>query len=194
MFFVKVAKKVKNLQKSHLFMIKMKVSKQYCASVLDCITFVDVFGTCIYTGSLHLYHPFHYFRYICPIYEVQEGQSDRCRVTESCRLVKEHEVSQLSLQVLKAKLNFWKKNLSHVTSVLWCDIFFLLYSHCLLQNLQLQLNYFIPLSGSFNSSPLNAAYMHQLSMPALVHIMACRLFCAKPLPEQVLSYRLLDVY
>ena len=109
MFFVKVAKKVKNLQKSHLFMIKMKVSKQYCASVLDCITFVDVFGTCIYTGSLHLYHPFHHFRYICPIYEVQEGQSDRCRVTESCRLVKEHEVSQLSLQVLKAKLNFYEK-------------------------------------------------------------------------------------
>ena len=45
-------------------MLKMKVSKPYGASVLDCITFVTVFGTCIYTGSLHWYHPFHYFRYI----------------------------------------------------------------------------------------------------------------------------------
>ena len=34
-----------------------------------------------------------------------------------------------------------------------------------------------------NSSPPSAAYMHQWISAALVQTMACRLFCAKPLPE-----------
>ena len=40
----------------------------------------------------------------------------------------------------------------------------------------------------FNSSPPSAAYMRQRIRSALVQIMACRLFGAKPLPEPVLAY------
>ena len=39
-----------------------------------------------------------------------------------------------------------------------------------------------------NSSLPNATYMRQRIRSALVQIMACRLFSAKPLPEPMLSY------
>ena len=39
-----------------------------------------------------------------------------------------------------------------------------------------------------NSSPPSVACMHQWTGSALVQIMACRLFGAKPLPEPVLTY------
>ena len=39
-----------------------------------------------------------------------------------------------------------------------------------------------------NSSPPSAAYMRQWTGPALVQIMACRLFGAKPLSEPMLEY------
>ena len=38
-----------------------------------------------------------------------------------------------------------------------------------------------------NSSPSSAAYMRQCTWSALVKIMACRLFGAKPLPESMLT-------
>ena len=40
--------------------------------------------------------------------------------------------------------------------------------------------------------PPSAAYMCQWTGPALVHVMACRLFGAKPLPEPMLAYCELD--
>ena len=40
----------------------------------------------------------------------------------------------------------------------------------------------------FHSSPPNATYMHQWIASALVQIMACRLFCAKPLSKPMLCY------
>ena len=45
---------------------------------------------------------------------------------------------------------------------------------------------------SFNSSPLSAAYMRQWIGSALVQIMACRLFGAKPLSKPMLGYFYLD--
>ena len=45
---------------------------------------------------------------------------------------------------------------------------------------------------TFNSSPPSAAYMRQWTGSALVQVMACRLFGAKPLPEPMLTYRQLD--
>ena len=45
---------------------------------------------------------------------------------------------------------------------------------------------------SFNSSPLSAAYMRQLIGSALIQVMACRLFGAKPLHEPMLAYCQLD--
>ena len=44
----------------------------------------------------------------------------------------------------------------------------------------------------FCSSPPSATYMHQWTGSALVQIMACCLFEAKPLPEPMLVYRQLD--
>ena len=46
--------------------------------------------------------------------------------------------------------------------------------------------------GSINSSPPRATYMHQWTGLALVQVMACRLFGAKPLPEPVLTYSEFD--
>ena len=43
-----------------------------------------------------------------------------------------------------------------------------------------------------NSSTPSAAYMRQWTGPALVQVMACRLFGAKPLPEPILAYCQLD--
>ena len=43
-----------------------------------------------------------------------------------------------------------------------------------------------------NSSPPSASYMRQWIGPALVQIMACRLFGAKPLSKQMLGYCQLD--
>ena len=45
----------------------------------------------------------------------------------------------------------------------------------------------------FNSFPLSAAYMLQGIGSALVQIMACRLFCTKPLSKPTLGYYKLDV-
>ena len=45
---------------------------------------------------------------------------------------------------------------------------------------------------TLNSSPPSAAYMRQGTEPALVQIMACRLFGAKPLPELMLTYSQFD--
>ena len=39
-----------------------------------------------------------------------------------------------------------------------------------------------------NSSPRSAAYMRQVIGSALVQVMACRLFDAKPLSKQMLGY------
>ena len=47
-------------------------------------------------------------------------------------------------------------------------------------------------NGIFNSLRLNDVYMHQLNIPKLVQIMACRLFSAKPLSEPMLRYSQLD--
>ena len=47
-------------------------------------------------------------------------------------------------------------------------------------------------SNDINSSSPSAAYMRQLSGSALVRVMACRLFDAKPLLEPVLVYCQLD--
>ena len=44
----------------------------------------------------------------------------------------------------------------------------------------------------FNSSLPSATYMRQCTGSSLVHIMACRLLGAKPLPEPVLGYYQLD--
>ena len=44
----------------------------------------------------------------------------------------------------------------------------------------------------FNLSPISAAYMRQWIVSAFVHIMACRLFGAKPLSKQMLGYCQLD--
>ena len=44
----------------------------------------------------------------------------------------------------------------------------------------------------FNSSPPSAAYMRQWIRSALVQIMACRLFGAKPLSKLMLGYRQFD--
>ena len=43
-----------------------------------------------------------------------------------------------------------------------------------------------------NSSPASAASMHQWTRPALVQVMACCLFGAKPLPELMLAFCQLD--
>ena len=43
-----------------------------------------------------------------------------------------------------------------------------------------------------NSSPPSATYMHHRTRSALVQVMACRLFGAKPLPEPMLAYCQLD--
>ena len=43
-----------------------------------------------------------------------------------------------------------------------------------------------------NSSPPSAAYMRQLTGSALVQLMACRLFGAKPCSKPILCYCLLD--
>ena len=43
-----------------------------------------------------------------------------------------------------------------------------------------------------NSSPPSAAYVRQLKGSALVQIMACRLFVAKPLSKPTLDYCQLD--
>ena len=43
-----------------------------------------------------------------------------------------------------------------------------------------------------NSSPLSASYSRQWTWSALVQVMACRLFGAKPLPEPMLAYCQLD--
>ena len=47
-------------------------------------------------------------------------------------------------------------------------------------------------SHGVNSSPHSAAYMRQWTGPSLVQVMACRLFCAKPLPEPMMAYCQLD--
>ena len=46
--------------------------------------------------------------------------------------------------------------------------------------------------SDFNSSPPSAAYMHQWIGSALVQIMACRLFGAKPLSKPMPGYYELD--
>ena len=46
--------------------------------------------------------------------------------------------------------------------------------------------------GSINSSPPKATYMCQWTGSLFVQVMACRLFGAKPLPEQMLIYCQLD--
>ena len=43
-------------------------------------------------------------------------------------------------------------------------------------------------NGIFNSLRLNDAYIHQLNIPKLVQIMACRLFSTKPFSEPMLWY------
>ena len=45
-----------------------------------------------------------------------------------------------------------------------------------------------------NSYPPSAAYMHQWTGSALVQVMACRLFGAKPLPEPMLTYCQLEFW
>ena len=52
----------------------------------------------------------------------------------------------------------------------------------------------ILLDTMLNLSPPSAAYMHQWIGSALVQIMACRLFGAKPLPEPILAYCQLDYW
>ena len=47
-------------------------------------------------------------------------------------------------------------------------------------------------SGCINSSPPSAAYVHHWIGSALLQLMACRLFGAKPLPEPILAYFELD--
>ena len=47
-------------------------------------------------------------------------------------------------------------------------------------------------AGWVNSSPPSAAYMRQWTGSALVRVIACRLFGAKPLPEPMLTYCQLD--
>ena len=42
------------------------------------------------------------------------------------------------------------------------------------------------------SSPPSAAYMSRSTGSALVHVMACHLLSAKPLPEPMLTYCQLD--
>ena len=49
-----------------------------------------------------------------------------------------------------------------------------------------------PTRQTFNSSPPSAAYIRQQTGPTLVGIMTCRLFCAKSLPEPMLTYCQLD--
>ena len=44
----------------------------------------------------------------------------------------------------------------------------------------------------FDSSPSSAAYMHHWPGSALVQVMACHLFGAKPLPEPMLAYCQVD--
>ena len=48
------------------------------------------------------------------------------------------------------------------------------------------------LEGPVNSSPLRAAYMHRWTESALVQVMACRLFGAKPLSEPMPAYLWFD--
>ena len=43
-----------------------------------------------------------------------------------------------------------------------------------------------------NSPPPSATHMHQWTVSALVQVMACRLYGAKPLPEPILDYCQLD--
>ena len=45
---------------------------------------------------------------------------------------------------------------------------------------------------TFNSSPSSAAYMRQLIESALVQILACRQFGAKPISKPMLGYCKLD--
>ena len=52
--------------------------------------------------------------------------------------------------------------------------------------------YSVPRPLWVNSSPPSAAYMRQWTGPSLVQVMACRLFDAEPLPEQMLIYCQLD--
>ena len=53
---------------------------------------------------------------------------------------------------------------------------------------------YTPALWSINSSPPSAAYMHQWTRSALVQVMACHLFGAKPLPEPMLAYWRLDFW
>ena len=50
----------------------------------------------------------------------------------------------------------------------------------------------IPRGRPFNSSPPSAAYMRRWTGSALVEVMACRRFGAKPLLEPMLAYCQLD--
>ena len=47
---------------------------------------------------------------------------------------------------------------------------------------------------TLNSSPPSAAYMRQRTESAVVQVIACRLFIAKPLPETMLAYCQLDTW
>ena len=48
------------------------------------------------------------------------------------------------------------------------------------------------MQAHLNSFPPSATYMRQWTVSSLVQVMACRLFCAKPLPEPVMVYCQLD--
>ena len=51
---------------------------------------------------------------------------------------------------------------------------------------------YLGISLAYSLSPPSAAYMRQWTGPALVQVMACRLFSAKPLPQPTLAYCQLD--
>ena len=62
--------------------------------------------------------------------------------------------------------------------------------YTLLSLLSLSFPSFLLFQGQleFNSSPPSAAYLRQWTGSSLVHVMASRLFGAKPLPEPMLTY------
>ena len=68
------------------------------------------------------------------------------------------------------------------------------YKHSPVMSARWHAHFFVVKSSVFNSSPPSAAYMCQWIGSTLVQIMACHLFCAKPLSKPMLVYCQLDPY
>ena len=87
--------------------------------------------------------------------------------------------------------NWWKVNISSDNGLVWSTITWSI--QCWLRSFCW--NVFLGVQNiclSINSSSPSAEYMHQWTGSAIVQVMTCQLFGAKPLPETMLAYYQLD--